>query len=316
MSESVENEECEIFDKTNVTNSQGIKDLAIRKQNAKNRWKLLARAILSDSRREFCEDSVAKKLTMSPINVVSSNMSQAFSGFELVKIEQLTKDDKTNYKIKLDVDANRYECNVHIEKMWSVKDLIGFNNTGNLSLWASEAALSHYAMENLSIFENAWVLELGGGMFCLASLMVAKYSNAFAVHLSDGNEIAVTNVKKSIILNDFKNCFMKCTGSHFSSYFSLFSFIFPSSLFSPLSLTNHSLAVSSMFYLFTSSQMGKLNEAVSIRETKIQFHPLCGLLIFSRFTCCSCREHMLFPLVQRHRLSHSAKTWKIDERVH
>lgn len=206
-------DECELLSKSN----KSVKDVAIRKQNAKNRWRLLARAILSESKRECCDDVndslVKKQLSVSPINVVS-NMSQDFSGFEFVKIEPMRKDDKNNYKIRLDVDTSRYECNVHIEKLWSVKDLIGFNNTGNLSLWASEAALSHYAMENLSIFENAWVLELGGGMFCLSALMIAKYSNAFAVHLSDGNDIAVKNVKKSIILNDFKNCFMKCSGSH------------------------------------------------------------------------------------------------------
>lgn len=205
-------DDCEILSKCNK-----VKDIAIRKQNAKNRWRLLARAILSESTRECREedDSRVKKLSLSPINVVS-NMSQDFSGFEFVKIEPMRKDDKTNYKIIIDIDASRrFECNVHIEKLWSVKDLIGFNNTGNLSLWASEAALSYYAMENLSIFENAWVLELGGGMFCLTALMIAKYSNAFTVHLSDGNEIAVQNVKKSIILNDFQNCFMKCSGSHY-----------------------------------------------------------------------------------------------------
>lgn len=204
-------DDCEILSK-----SKSVKDIAIRKQNAKNRWRILARAILSESKRERCDDdddSLVKKLSMSPINVVS-NMSQDFSGFEFVKIEPMRKDDKTNYKIRLDVDSCRFHCNVHIEKLWSVKDLIGFNNTGNLSLWASEAALSYYAMENLSIFDNAWVLELGGGMFCLSALMIAKYSNAFLVHVTDGNEIAIQNVKKSIILNDFKNCFMKCSGSH------------------------------------------------------------------------------------------------------
>lgn len=213
MSKEKAIDECELLSKAN----KSVKDIAIRKQNAKNRWKLLARAILSESsKREIRDDDgLVKKHSLSPINIVSNNMSQNFSGFEFVKIEPMRKDDKTNYKIRLDVDSRRFECNVHIEKLWSVKDLIGFNNTGNLSLWASEAALSHYAMENLPLFDNAWVLELGGGMFCLSALMIAKYSNAFAVHLSDGNEIAVQNVKKSIILNDFKNCFMKCSGSHY-----------------------------------------------------------------------------------------------------
>lgn len=292
MTESdVDNDECELLlTKTSLTNrNSNIKDIAIRKQNAKNRWKLLARAILSSSSSplsdiskrdhqccssEIENNNVVKKLSMSPINIVS-NMSQAFSGFELVKIEQMTKDDKTNYKITLDVDSNSYECNVHVEKLWSVKDLIGFNNTGNLSLWASEVALCYYAMENIEIFDNAWVLELGGGMFCLSALMIAKYSNAFAVHLSDGNEIAVQNVKKSIILNDFKNCFMKCTGrfairifpalTHSLVFFLLFFY-----------LSFFYFLFHSFFSILTySSQMGKLNEAISIGETKIQLYRLC-----------------------------------------
>ena len=212
MTEKID-DECEILSKC----GKSVKDVAIRKQNAKNRWRILARAILSESKRECCDDdNCVKKFAMSPVN-----MSQDFSGFEFVRIEPiLACDNKNNYKIKLDVSSKQFECNVHIEKLWSVKDLIGFNNTGNLSLWASEAALCYYAMENLGIFDNAWVLELGGGMFCLSALMIGKYSNAFAVHLSDGNEMAVLNVKKSIILNDFKDCFMKCSGSHKFSFLS------------------------------------------------------------------------------------------------
>lgn len=185
-----------------------IKDINIRKQNARNRWKLLARAILSESQRE---QTMIKKLTTTPINIIS-NVSQNFDGFDLVKIEQLKKDDRNNFSIKLDIESKRYECNVHLEKLWCVKDLIGFNNTGNITFWTSEAALCHYAMENIEIFDKSWVLELGGGMFCLAGLMIAKYSDAFAVHLTDGNPSSLQNVKKSVILNEF-DCFMKCSGT-------------------------------------------------------------------------------------------------------
>ncbi|KAG5676750.1 hypothetical protein PVAND_006559 [Polypedilum vanderplanki] len=194
--------ECEMLLKS--LSKKDVKDVNMRKQNARNRWKLLARAILSDSKNE---QMTIKKLSTAPINIIS-NVSQRFDGFDLVKIEQLRKDDLNVFKIKIDVASKLYECNVHVEKLWTVKDLIGFNNTGNITFWSSEAALAHFAMENISMFDNSFVLELGGGMFCFSGLMVAKYSNAFAIHLTDGNMFSLQNVKKSIILNDF-NCFMK-----------------------------------------------------------------------------------------------------------
>ena len=169
--------------------------------NAKNRWRLLARAILSNNKREMIMNE----------KFAISNVPEDFNGFDLVQVEQLNKDDTETLVIKIDVGCNKYECNVHIEKLWTMKDLIGFNNTGNIKFWASEAALTYFAMDNLQMFTDSWVLELGGGMFCLAGMMVAKYSDAFAVHLSDGNESSLSNVKKSVNLNDTK-CFVKNSG--------------------------------------------------------------------------------------------------------
>lgn len=201
---------CESILKSSLSscnNNKSVKDLSIRKQNARNRWKLLARAILSDSKHDQ-QTMLIKSHSIVPI---SSSVAQNFDGFDLVKIEQLRKDDRNNLIIKIDVACKRYECNVHLEKLWTVKDLIGFNNTGNITFWTSEAALCHYAMENLSMFDDSWVLELGGGMFCLCGLMIAKYGNSFAVHLTDGNQSSLQNVKKSVILNEF-DCFMKASG--------------------------------------------------------------------------------------------------------
>lgn len=169
--------------------------------NAKNRWRLLARAILSNSNRDV------KTKERSAI----SNLSRDFSGFELVACEQLKKDDTQTFVIKIAVGSNKYECSVHIEQLWTMKDLIGFNNTGNCQFWASEAALTYFVMDNVRMFENSFVLELGGGMFCLAGLMLAKCGDAFAVHLSDGNQSSVNNVRKSLNLNETKS-FVKTSG--------------------------------------------------------------------------------------------------------
>lgn len=202
-SDSVINFESLLKSNNGSGGSKVAKDSSIRKQNARNRWKLLARAILSESNKH---EQMLKKLSITSTMVVSG---QSFDGFDIVKIDQ--KDDKNNVVIRIDVGCEKYECCVHLEKLWTVKDLIGFNNTGNITFWTSEAALCHYAMENLRIFEDSWVLELGGGMFCLSGLMIAKYSKAFAVHLTDGNHSSLQNVKKSVALNDF-NCFIKCSG--------------------------------------------------------------------------------------------------------
>jgi hypothetical protein len=203
--------DCELLLKSLSSSStgskSGVKDINIRKQNARNRWKLLARAILSDAKRE--EIVIARKLSATSISSVINNVAaQEFDGFDLVKIEQI---NEKNFTIKIDVAASQFECNVHIEKLWTIKDLIGFNNTGNITFWSSEAALCYFVMENLKLFDDSWVLELGGGMFNLCGLMLAKYSNAFAVHLTDGNYSSLQNVKKSVMLNEL-NCFMKCSG--------------------------------------------------------------------------------------------------------
>lgn len=179
-----------------------VKTVKKENSNAKNRWKLLARAILSNNKREMI---IKERFAI-------SNVPQDFSGFDLVQVEQLSKDDTETFAIKFDVGCNKYECNVHIEKLWTMKDLIGFNNTGNIKFWASEAALTYFVIDNLQLFRDSWVLELGGGMFCLAGMAAAKYSDAFAVHLSDGNQSSLKNVKKSANLNDMK-CFVKSSGS-------------------------------------------------------------------------------------------------------
>lgn len=100
-----------------------------------------------------------------PISGVSQD---GFSGFDLVQVEQLNKDDTETFAIKIDIGCNKFECSVHIEKLWTMKDLIGFNNTGNIKFWASEAALTYFVLDNLQMFNDSWILELGGGMFCLA----------------------------------------------------------------------------------------------------------------------------------------------------
>lgn len=81
------------------------------------------------------------------------------------------------------------------------EELIGFNNTGNICIWPSEEALAYYVLHHLSAFHQLRVLELGGGMTCLAGLFLAKYTEAKFVHLTDGNNLSVQNTNEILSQN-------------------------------------------------------------------------------------------------------------------
>lgn len=116
---------------------------------------------------------------------------------------------KSKHRITL---SNGYTINVQrLKRKITATDLMGFNNTGNICLWPSEEALSCYVLENLRDFHGKWILELGGGMTCLAGLLVAKYGNPYGVHLTDGNSVSVDNVRRSLRLNPTINCCVKCS---------------------------------------------------------------------------------------------------------
>ncbi|XP_062552117.1 calmodulin-lysine N-methyltransferase [Armigeres subalbatus] len=153
--------------------------------NARRRWKLLAKALRHDSSED-----------------------DQFSKFNLIEFDRAYDEKDDNIFVYRLADRYRLKIRLIGERPWTASELIGFNNTGNICVWPSEEALAYFILSRLSIFENTNVLELGGGMTCLAGLILAKYGNPSFVHVTDGNDLSVENVRKSLNMNKF-NCTIK-----------------------------------------------------------------------------------------------------------
>ncbi|XP_055542262.1 calmodulin-lysine N-methyltransferase [Wyeomyia smithii] len=183
--------ECDVLCETgqdgccNNTNKEAQSPGHSRTVNARRRWKLLAKALRHDSSED---DPILK--------------------FNLIELDRACDEkDENIYVYRL---ADRYRLKIRLigERPWTATELMGFNNTGNICVWPSEEALAYYVLSRLNIFENTDVLELGGGMTCLAGLVLAKYGNPSFVHVTDGNDLSIKNVEKSLHLNKF-NCTIK-----------------------------------------------------------------------------------------------------------
>ncbi|XP_058804209.1 calmodulin-lysine N-methyltransferase isoform X2 [Phymastichus coffea] len=142
---------------------------------AQKRWRLLARA-----------------LTGSPEPGPGRISTRRFGSFGLLRADHLP-----DYRFGQEAHCSwwLYSCLIggrlyqllvrRVSNCFTADQLIGFNNTGN----------------NGEICRGRRVLELGGGMSCLAGALVAKYCQASSVTLTDGNARSVDNVARIVESN-------------------------------------------------------------------------------------------------------------------
>lgn len=160
---------------------------------ARKRWQLLARA-LQRNKQEL--DKLSE-------DVISVRRITSFGLLNLRQLENISDDpDAPWFEYTITIHQEMFLLKIrHLIKVVTPTDLMGFNNTGNVCVWPSEEVLAYYALCNKEAFDGKTVLELGGGMTCLAGLLIAKYTRASKVCLTDGNISSVDNVRSIVNQN-------------------------------------------------------------------------------------------------------------------
>ncbi|XP_054003522.1 calmodulin-lysine N-methyltransferase [Hylaeus anthracinus] len=173
-----------------------------RKRNtAQRRWRILAKA-LTGSQEPISTDADDE------VSV------RRFTSFDLLEIDRLEdpRDDPDSgwYEYSAILENMPFSVQIRrLHKSFTANELIGFNNTGNVCVWPSEECLAYYLLRNREICRNRRVLELGGGMSCLAGVLAAKYCDPSDVTVTDGNVTSVDNVRCIVARNgmaDFVDC--------------------------------------------------------------------------------------------------------------
>ncbi|KAJ9598078.1 hypothetical protein L9F63_026818 [Diploptera punctata] len=175
-----------------------------RNEVARRRWKILARALQKNGEVDTTPNDVDDIISV-----------RRFTTFDLIMSRPILFDSNPSaswFEYTAMISQEKFSLSIrHPTRTFTAAELMGFNNTGNICVWPSEEVLAYYILCNLQYFSGKTILELGGGMTCLAGLMLAKYSTAASIHVTDGNISAVDNVRYILKQNGFDEDKVTCS---------------------------------------------------------------------------------------------------------
>uniref|UniRef100_A0A8D8MHM7 Calmodulin-lysine N-methyltransferase n=1 Tax=Cacopsylla melanoneura TaxID=428564 RepID=A0A8D8MHM7_9HEMI len=183
------------------------------KGKARKLWSLLAKTLHKEKSEQDLSVVSVRRVDHFGLVDMKPLIEQDNGSWLLYSIQFKHSDQEESFQVKV--------C--HVEINLTANHLIGFNNTGNICVWPSEEVLSYYCLHNSYLFNNKTILELGGGMTCLAGILIAKYLSPQYVLVTDGNVISMDNVARIIETNAIKaDCavlkWSSCV-NHYSEYF-------------------------------------------------------------------------------------------------
>lgn len=183
-----------------------------KRNTAQRRWRILAKALIGSQEVSVSLEDEEEEEEEEEEEDVSVRRFTSFDLFKVARVESppVEPDSVTWYEYSTSLENKLFTLQIRRSKRnFTASELIGFNNTGNICVWPSEECLAYYLLKNRHICRNGTVLELGGGMSCLAGMIAAKYCDPRRVALTDGNVTSVNNVRSIVARNgmaDFVEC--------------------------------------------------------------------------------------------------------------